>query len=71
MKRNPISEASPPNKAVLVTAARVRFGLTLKGLVRAAARDGERSASWTWEACEPFPQTRMKSVTSQESGWSG
>jgi hypothetical protein len=39
---NKISEASPPNKAVLVTAARVRFGLTLKGLVRAAARDGQR-----------------------------
>jgi len=49
MKRNPISEASPPNKAVLVTAARLRFGMNLKSFVWAAARDGERSASWTWE----------------------
>ncbi len=32
-----------PNKAVLVTAARLRFGLTLKGHIWAAARDGERS----------------------------
>jgi hypothetical protein len=30
--------------AVLVTAARERFGMTLKGLIWAAARDGER---WT------------------------
>ena len=30
--------------AVLVTAARLRFGMNVKGLVRAAARDGGR---WT------------------------
>jgi len=31
-----------PNNAVLVTAARLRFGMTLKGLVWAVARDGRR-----------------------------
>ena len=45
MKRNPISEASPPNHAVLVTAARVRFGMNVKGSIWAAARDGRRSAA--------------------------
>ena len=30
------------NQAVLVTAARLRFGMTLKGSVWAAARDGGR-----------------------------
>ena len=30
------------NQAVLVTAARVRIGMTLKSLGGAAARDGER-----------------------------
>ncbi len=33
------------NQAVLVTAARLRILLDLKGLVWAAARDGERSAA--------------------------
>jgi hypothetical protein len=28
--------------AVLVTAARVRFGIDVKGCIRAAARDGQR-----------------------------
>ena len=36
-----IQEARP-NQAVLVTAARLRFGLNVNGLVWAAARDGER-----------------------------
>jgi hypothetical protein len=45
MKRNPISEASPPNNAVLVTAARVRFAMNPKGSIWAAARDGGRSAA--------------------------
>jgi len=36
-----------PNKAVRGTAARLRFGTTLKGRVRAAARDGQRSAPYT------------------------
>jgi hypothetical protein len=31
-------------KAVLVTAARLRFGMNLKGSIWAAARDGRRSA---------------------------
>ena len=31
-----------PNYPVLVTAARLRFGLNVKSLVWAAARDGER-----------------------------
>ena len=30
------------HNAVLVTAARLRIGMNVKGLVRAAARDGER-----------------------------
>jgi hypothetical protein len=38
-------EATLSNHAVLVTAARLRFGMNVKGLVRAAARDGERSAA--------------------------
>ncbi len=33
---------SSPNKPVLVTAARLRLGMDAKGLVWAAARDGER-----------------------------
>jgi len=31
-----------PNKAVLVTAARLRFGMNLNGNFWAAARDGQR-----------------------------
>jgi hypothetical protein len=31
-----------PNKPVHVTAARLRFGINVKGPVRAAARDGGR-----------------------------
>jgi|GEM_PF-5821107 len=38
-----------PNKAVLVTAARLRIGMTLNSLVRAAARDGQRSLALTNE----------------------
>jgi hypothetical protein len=30
------------NHTVLVTAARLRFGMNVKSLVRAAARDGQR-----------------------------
>jgi hypothetical protein len=37
-------ETTPPNNAVLVTAARLRMLLDLKSLVWAAARDGQRSA---------------------------
>jgi hypothetical protein len=39
---------TPPNDAVLVTAARLRFELNVNGLVWAAARDG---MVWTppWE----------------------
>ncbi len=32
----------PSNHAVLVTAARVRFGVNVKGYIWAAARDGSR-----------------------------
>ena len=32
-----------PNHPVLGTAARLRLGMNVKGIVRAAARDGERS----------------------------
>jgi hypothetical protein len=35
-------ERTGANNAVLVTAARVRFGMNVKSLVRAAARDGKR-----------------------------
>jgi hypothetical protein len=51
MKRNPISEASPPNKAVLVTAARLQIGMNVKVYVWAAARDG-------WRYCD----TRLRFV---------
>ena len=34
-----------PNYPVLVTAARLRFGMNVKVYVRAAARDGGRSTS--------------------------
>ena len=34
-----------PNEAVHGTAARLRFGMNVKGPVWAAARDGQRSAS--------------------------
>ncbi len=33
---------TPPNKAVRGTAARVRFGINVKGCIWAAARDGKR-----------------------------
>ena len=36
------NEQPMSNQAVLVTAARLRMLLNLKGLVRAAARDGRR-----------------------------
>ena len=36
------TRAAWPNDPVLVTAARLRFGMNLKGLDRAAARDGWR-----------------------------
>jgi len=38
----PPKGASLSNNAVLVTAARLRFGMNAKGPVRAAARDGWR-----------------------------
>jgi hypothetical protein len=38
----PSKRTSPPNEAVYVTAARLRFGMNLNSLGGAAARDGER-----------------------------
>ena len=41
-QRCPLFKAMRANKAVHVTAARLRFGMNVKGHIRAAARDGER-----------------------------
>jgi len=42
MKRHPPVRATESNHPVLVTAARLRMLLNLKGPIRAAARDGGR-----------------------------
>jgi hypothetical protein len=51
IKHDAVTKKQEPNHPVLVTAARLRFGMALKGSIWAAARDGGRYCDTRSQVC--------------------